>query len=1116
MYIPLRNFTKYTISESILEIKSWIKLLAEHKIPAAACTDKANLFGMVQFYKMALQAKIKPLLGAQFLVQLPHSQQTVDCVFIAKNYQGYVQLSSLISDYYKYQERDKPLSWSLLEHYTVDLIAIIHQNDLDSLMPYLTLWKKLFPERLLIGIERYPDQKLIFQKSQQALRYAHEHQLPPVVANSVYFLYEEDFETQQIKSCIQQGHYLDDPKRPVLHHRGQRFFSPEEMKQLFQDCPQVLENSLVLAKKCTVELTFGKTLLPKFAENEERTLSDLAYEGLEERKKRNHCIQHDEKKYLDRLETELKVICSMGFSGYFLIVSEFIRWAKDNLIPVGPGRGSGAGSLVAYVLKITDLDPLQYDLLFERFLNPERVSMPDFDVDFCMKKRDDVIKHVQDLYGAESVSQIATFGTMAAKAVIRDVGRVLHHPFPFVDKIAKMIPLQLGITLSESLEKSEELKKAYEEDEVVTQLIDYALKLEGLPRNVGKHAGGVVIAPQALKTICPLYNETHTAWHPITQLDKDDGESIGLIKFDFLGLKTLTVIDWTYEYSKIIGQNLVPLEELPLDDKKSFELLGKAETVAVFQLESRGMRDLIKNMKPDCFEDIIALVALFRPGPLQSGMVDDFIDRKHGRSSTLYPHPLSEAILKPTYGVILYQEQVMQLAQTLAGYTLGGADLLRRAMGKKKPEEMALQRNIFVQGAIVRGIDESTASFVFDLMEKFAEYGFNKSHSAVYALIAFQTLYLKAHAPAAFMAANMTAEEGNLEKILILVEDARSFGIEVYPPCINRSAVHFRPLDEKSIAFGLGSVKGIGPSLLLPVIKERQEHGPFNSFEDFIARVSPLGLTKKTIELLIKVGAFDQLHTHRKSLLIQQLPKFYSKYDQHYATQKTLFEFDELVDDLSLEDYLWSEQIDLEVSLLGFAISGSLLDPYLFLKQPICKKGYIIGEQTTQPTLVLVHGLREILTAKGTKFIIAQLVLATDKLEVILNPTRERDQETLLELKLLIEQKKPGLAIFKTVEGKNKKQLVTLMSIIGLDTFLKQQVKNVVIRIPLNTESLGLNNFLKNLPSFHYGCTVEVYLYTEEQDELIFKVQSESRIGLLSTLIEKAYTFKNELKVHLT
>ncbi|NBV27825.1 DNA polymerase III subunit alpha [bacterium] len=1118
MYVPLRNFTKFTIAESILDIKSWLKVLAAHHIPAVACTDKANLFSMVQFYKTALQLKIKPLLGSQFYVQLPDSKKTVDCIFIAKNNNGYIQLSSLISDYYQQARHDAPLPWALVADQCSDLVAIVHQDDIETLTPYLPLWNHHFNSRLLIGLERYFNHKKSLQQSQSALAFCHQHQLPAVVANSVYFLNEDDFETQQIKVCIQQGYYFDDPKRPIHHHRHQRFFTPEEIAELFKDCPEVIENSMLLARKCTVSLVFGNIMLPQFSEDEEKTLWDLSAQGLEERRLLDQHIDKNYAAYQDRLQTELTVICQMGFSGYFLIVSDFIRWAKAQHIPVGPGRGSGAGSLVAYALKITDIDPLQYDLLFERFLNPERVSMPDFDVDFCMDKRDDVIQYVQERYGLQSVSQIATFGTMAAKAVIRDVGRVLHHPFPFVDKIAKMIPLELGITLSEALVKSEELKKAYEEDEVVTQLIDYALKLEGLPRNVGKHAGGVVIAPKPLKMICPLYNEPQAQWHPVTQLDKDDVEAIGLIKFDFLGLKTLTVIDWTYQYAQELGQPIIALEQLPLDDKKSFDLLLEAKTVAVFQLESRGMRDLIIRLKPDCFEDIIALVALFRPGPLQSGMVDDFIDRKHGRSSTLYPHPLSEPILKPTYGVILYQEQVMQLAQTLAGYTLGGADLLRRAMGKKKAEEMAQQRHIFVQGSIAQGIEEDIATFIFDLMEKFAGYGFNKSHSAAYALIAFQTLYLKAHAPAAFIAANMTAEAGNLDKILVLIEDARSLGIEVYSPCINRSEVHFKPLTETGIAFGLGAIKGVGQALLQPIMQERCNNGLFHSFEEFMQRTASIGLSKKAIELLLKVGVFDSLNSNRRSLLEQDLPKFYSKYDRNHAGQGSLFDDDQNQQEPACEDYVWSDKLHAEERLLGFAMSGHLLDPYLSVKQGFWQKNYQLGEQTAKPTLVIIHGLRDIVTSKGSKFTVVQLLLHSHGIEVVLNPGRDRDFQLLEKIRSLIHMRKPALAYFKTVESKIKKSLISLTHLVEIDEFFSEHVHKVVITLDANSEHEGIKLLFKGMSSVQYSCPVEVVLYDENdrgKKPVTLVKDNQGQVSPLSILIEKTFIYRSLLNIAL-
>ena len=1109
MYIPLRNFTKFTISDSILDIKDWLKKVAESKIPAVACTDKANMFGLVQFYQTALKVGVKPLIGVHFELSVLGVKKSLDCLFLALNNQGYIDLSSIISDYYQKISKDQPLPLSLVSNRSSNICIIIQQNSIEELATALPLIKPFFEHRLFIGLERYADHRESFQKSQDALIFCQTHQIPPIIANSVFFLNEDDYETQQIKVCIQESDYLDNQKRVIHHHKDQHFYTPEKINELFSDCPIALENSLLLGQRCTVDITFGNTLLPQFSENEKKTLEDLSTEGLIERANSNHKIGSNLELYKERLNIELSVITQMGFSGYFLIVSDFIRWAKKNDIPVGPGRGSGAGSLVAYCLKITDLDPLEYDLLFERFLNPERVSMPDFDVDFCMDRRDDVIRYVQERYGLESVSQIATFGTMAAKAVIRDVGRVLHHPFPFVDKIAKMIPNQLGITLQEALEKGDELKKAYAEDEVVTQLIDYALKLEGLPRNIGKHAGGVVIAPRPLKTICPLYNEPDAPWHPVTQLDKDDVESIGLIKFDFLGLKTLTVIDWTYKNAEKIGQNLIPLDKLPLDDKKSFTMLLEGKTIAVFQLESRGMRDLILRLKPDCFEDIIALVALFRPGPLQSGMVDDFIDRKHGRASTLYPHPLTEPILKPTYGVILYQEQVMQIAQVLAGYTLGGADLLRRAMGKKKPEEMAQQREIFVKGATEKGIDTDISSYIFDLMEKFAGYGFNKSHSAAYALIAFQTLYLKRHAAAAFMAANMTAEQGNLEKTVVLINDARSLGLTVHAPSIAFSEIEFHPIDDKNISFGLGSIKGLGVGVLEPILQQRNKYGAYRSFEDFISRVSFFDIPKKSIELMIKAGVFDSLDPNRRDLLEQQLPHLLSKYASSNRAQLSLFDESDFQEKQILDDFIWSQKIKLESELLGLSMSGTLLDPFYSIKQTLWDNKYRTGVDHKLPILVTVSNIKDIVTTSLAKIFIAQFSFQDGHVEVVLNAGKERDQEKIAKILHFYEMQKPAFVFIKAIEGKNKKIHITLNDIIDINSYFSENLTKLILKSSAHIEDPSIYKFFKNLENSCQKEKCEVHLYDEHKNlmKFIYTNPGEQTESYLQ-LIEKVFSYR--------
>jgi len=697
---------------------------------------------------------------------------------------------------------------------------------------------------------------------------------PVVASNDVRFLSRGDFEAHEARVCIQEGRVLHDSRRSRLYSEAQYLRSPEEMADLFADIPEALENTLEIARRCNLAFSLGKNVLPEFPLPGGTTtvdyLNEQAAAGLEKRLQERfgdslEILEAQRAGYEARLRHELDVIVKMGFPGYFLIVADFIRWARDNGVPVGPGRGSGAGSLVAYALGITNLDPLQYDLLFERFLNPERVSLPDFDIDFCMDGRDRVIDYVAQRYGRERVSQIITYGSMAAKAVVRDVGRVLGHPYGFVDQIAKLIPFDLGMTLDKALQQEERLRQRYEDDEEVHSLIDLARSLEGLARNAGKHAGGVVIAPSALTDFTPLYCE-QGSHSPVTQFDKDDVEAIGLVKFDFLGLRTLTIIDRAVRIINERQQDrevaAVDIDAIPLDDPASYTLLKNSQTTAVFQLESRGMKELIKRLKPDCFEDIVALVALFRPGPLQSGMVDDFIDRKHG-ARVIYPHPDLEPVLKPTYGIILYQEQVMQIAQVLAGYTLGQADLLRRAMGKKKPEEMAKQRSIFMAGAAARGIEAEQAAGIFDLMEKFAGYGFNKSHSAAYALIAYQTAWLKAHYPAAFMAAVLSADMDNTDKVVMLMDECRTMDLKVLPPNINECEYAFTVSDKRSIYYGLGAIKGVGSAALDGIVEERRRHGPFTDLFEFCRRIDLRRANRRVLEALIRSGALDVLDANR-------------------------------------------------------------------------------------------------------------------------------------------------------------------------------------------------------------------------------------------------------------
>ncbi|HDM8034628.1 TPA: DNA polymerase III subunit alpha, partial [Vibrio fluvialis clinical-1] len=762
-FIHLRIHSDFSMVDGLSKVPPLVKKVAAMGMPAMALTDFTNLCGLVKFYGTAHGCGIKPIVGADFSVCSDEfGDELTRITVLAKDNVGYKNLTLLISDAYLrgHVQHQPVIDKEWLLKYAEGLIILsggkngeigraLLKGNQALVEKCVEFYQTHFADNFYLELVRTgrADEESYLHF---ALELAEQAELPVVATNDVVFIDPDQFDAHEIRVAIHDGFTLEDPRRPKNYSPQQYLRSEEEMCELFADIPEALENSVEIAKRCNVTVRLGEYFLPAFPTEgmaETEYLVKKSREGLEDRLEflfPDPAVRTERRPaYDERLEIELQVINQMGFPGYFLIVMEFIQWSKDNDIPVGPGRGSGAGSLVAYALKITDLDPLEYDLLFERFLNPERVSMPDFDVDFCMDKRDQVIDHVAEMYGRDAVSQIITFGTMAAKAVIRDVGRVLGHPFGFVDRISKMIPPDPGMTLEKAFKAEPALQELYDADEEVKELIDMCRILEGCTRNAGKHAGGVVISPTAITDFAPIYCDSE-GHHPVTQFDKNDVEYAGLVKFDFLGLRTLTIIDWALGLinprREKAGEPPVRIESIPLADPASFRVLQNSETTAVFQLESRGMKELIKRLQPDCFEDIIALVALFRPGPLQSGMVDNFIDRKHGREAISYPdekwqHESLKEILEPTYGIILYQEQVMQIAQVLAGYTLGGADMLRRAMGKKKPEEMAKQREVFQSGAENNGVDGELAMKIFDLVEKFAGYGFNKSHSAAYALV---------------------------------------------------------------------------------------------------------------------------------------------------------------------------------------------------------------------------------------------------------------------------------------------------------------------------------------------------------------------------------------------
>jgi DNA polymerase III subunit alpha len=893
-FVHLRVHSEYSLIDGLARIKPLVKAAAGAGMPAIAVTDQVNLFALVRFYRAAVAAGVKPIAGVDlWLRNAADANQPYRLTLLVQNRAGYLNLTRLISRaYLEGQHLGIPQverAWvaeaadgliALSGGLEGDVARALLAGNAAEAQRLVQGWQALFGDRYYLELTR-TGRELENECVEASVDLAAGMGIPVAATNDVRFLAPGDFEAHETRVCIHEGRTLDDPRRPRRYSEEQYLRTPREMAELFADIPEALENTVEIARRCNLELCLGEPRLPDFPVPPGMTaagfFAEQARQGLEQRLARildpaAPDVAERRGVYDQRLALELEVIIKMGFPGYFLIVADFIQWAKDNGIPVGPGRGSGAGSLVAYALKITDLDPIEHELLFERFLNPERVSMPDFDVDFCMEKRDLVIDYVARRYGRDAVSQIITFGTMAAKAVVRDVGRVLGYPYGFVDRIAKLVPFELGMTLAKALAESEDLKRAYDEDEEVQALIDLAMTLEGLARNAGKHAGGVVIAPTVLTDFAPLYCEPGGEGL-VTQFDKDDVELAGLVKFDFLGLRTLTIIDWALTTinaaRKARGEPPLDIAEIPMGDPAAYALLQRCETTAVFQLESRGMKDLIKKMRPDSFDDMTALVALFRPGPLGSGMVDDFNNRKHGRAAVAYPHPDLEPILKPTYGVILYQEQVMQIAQVLAGYSLGGADLLRRAMGKKKPEEMAKQRAIFLEGAQARGVDGKVASHIFDLMEKFAGYGFNKSHSAAYALVSYQTLWLKAHYPAAFMAAVLSADMDNTDKVVTLIDECRAMGLKVEPPAINRSSFHFTVGEDGVVIYGIGAIKGVGEAAIEAMLGARDSGGPFSDLWDFCRRIDLHKANRRVLEAMIRAGALDGLGANRATLMAQ-------------------------------------------------------------------------------------------------------------------------------------------------------------------------------------------------------------------------------------------------------
>ena len=894
-FVHLQCQSEYSVKNSLVRVSKLIDSVKEAGMKSIALTDDMSLFSAIKFYQKATNAGIKPIIGAKISVDFDLGHYEV--LLLCQNHEGYLNLSELISKAYLNEQGISIVSVTeeqLISHQkgllmiatpiNSDISQLLLTNELELAHTKAKHWQSIFKDRYYISAQRtdrHSDENLLNLTIELGLKL----NIPVVATNDVQFLSKSDFDAHEARICIAEGGLLDDSRRLKFFSNSQYLKTANEMSELFKDYPQLIANASEVAKRCNLHFKlFEKNYLPAFPTPKGKSIAEFFSEesnkGLQVRLKG---LNVNEKSYFDRLNFELSVILEMDFPGYFLIVSDFIRWAKENGIPVGPGRGSGAGSLVAWALSITNVDPIQHDLLFERFLNPERISMPDFDIDFCTDRRDEVIAYVSNKYGSEKVSQIITYGTMAAKGVVRDVGRVLGHPYGFSDQISKMIPNELKMTLGKALEDSNELKARYDSEESVSTLIDLSQDLEGLIRNVGTHAGGVVIAPSKISDFCPIYKGSDESDVVVSQFDKDDVEAVGLVKFDFLGLSNLTVIDKAVKIiaKKGLSEGLIDIDTLKLDDPKVFKLLQDCNTTGVFQLESDGMRGYLKKLKADSFEDIVAMLALYRPGPLDAGMVDDYIQVKHG-AKVRYPHKMLEEILKPTNGVFLYQEQVMKSAQVMAGYSLGGADILRRAMGKKKVEEMAEQREVFVKGAAEKNIEESKANEIFDLIDKFSGYGFNKSHSVAYAYISYQTAWLKAHFPAPFMAAVLSGVMDDTDRVAFIVGESKKNGVVVIAPDINKSEYEFSITDNKTIVYGLGAIKGVGEALVKAIVIEREKNGKYSDIFDLCFRVEKKFLNRRAIEALIYSGAFD-LFDIKRATLIATYPRAVKQAEQRQS-----------------------------------------------------------------------------------------------------------------------------------------------------------------------------------------------------------------------------------------
>ena len=1112
IFSHLRISSEFSISQGLLTINQIVDCAQKNNIPSVALTDKSNMFAMVKFFNKCEAAGIKPISGSSIRVIFDGDDSSHDLLCLAKNNDGHRNLMQAISSAHNNYNYQSPIiNFDDLKNFKDDIVVISggkdshiyelsKQNKLVEIENRIDDFLMVFKDDFFIEVQKTnrPDELDYFSN---ILPLSSKKGIPLIATNDVLFAKKDDYEIHETKVCINTGKTLNDPNREKPFSDEQYFKSSDEMQKLFNGFDELIDNTNEVAKKCNVSLHTKGYFLPEYPVPKEHDfdsfLKDLSTKRLS--KLIDEFEKSKQKKYLQRLEYELNQIKKMGFSSYFLIVFDFIQWSKDNDVPVGPGRGSGAGSLVAYSLGITTLDPIDHGLLFERFLNPERISMPDFDIDFCMEKRDSVIDYVSKKYGADAVSQIATFGTMAARAVVRDVARAMGKPYALGDRISKMIPFAPGMTLDRAKEEQPVFAQAAKNDPEVREVVDLAYKLEGIARNVGKHAGGVVIAPGSLSDFCPIYNDRQSS-SVMTQYDKDDVEKIGLVKFDFLGLRTLTVIDKALKSININLKDKLDLDNIPMDDQKVFDLLSSGKTMAVFQLESTGMRDLIKKLKPTKFEEITALLALYRPGPLNSGMHTTFVDRKHGKSPVTYPHDLLEPVLSETYGVIVYQEQVMESARVLAGYSMGEADILRRVMGKKKIEEMEEQREIFVKGCEKNSIPEKKANKIFELIEQFAEYGFNKSHSAAYAVISYQTAYLKTYYPEHFMAAVLSTELGNTDKIHALIQECKRMGIKVLKPNILTSNKMFLVNNNSDIEYGLGAVKGVADAFIQHVCQVRKTN-KFNDLWDFSKKVDIKLGGKKSLEALSQSGAFDSIAPSRSiavSCIEDMLKDGSNNSSKQVAMSGDLFSslnesFDPYEKYKNTLDIGLSELLSLEKKSLGYYLSGH---PVNAIEKKINKlRSKTISKldhDTKKASIVcLINSVRQIKDKKGKPLTFINFDDGTGVMDgVVPSEVLENCHSILKEGQIVIVKGIVEIDDYRSKELGNAMFRMRVKEVHSLDSELSKKINDVVVNLE-ESELMSLDEFSDKLEKVKRefwtasGCNLFVKVITNDSEAII-------------------------------